>query len=311
MIDLFLSVFSLLSLGRMPSCIKIDTESGSSICLPRWMRRWQAGLIISEALHYKRDYRWQLRLLIKAGTLKKTEEPRSRRTSVSSHQASTLRRRLPFPNTTSTSTPAAPLYSSPSQHPTPGCQSCREREVTSQEFASSLEAHHVSGSLSCVRLPPGKLWSSPRLRTSRLLAEEGRDEGREKINRMFFHLVNWQHRLLERCLSKGSTWKAFRLAEGRIGKWRLGELLSLDEVSELPWFALRGFPASVWSVIGEQVWKSAWLKSCWDYGAPFSWASQNICVGMSVYVCIITLNIQVEKKSCALFLPELLSSLPE
>lgn len=98
--------------------------------------------------------------------------------------------------------PSIPLFS---QYPTPGCQSCREREVTSQEFASSLEAHHVSGSLSCVRLPPGKLWSSPRLGTSRLLAEEGREEGREKINRMFFHLVNWQHRLLERCLSKRSV----------------------------------------------------------------------------------------------------------
>lgn len=53
------------------------------------MRHWQAGLIVSAALHYKRDYRWQLRLLIKVGTLKKTEEPRSRRSSVSSHQAST------------------------------------------------------------------------------------------------------------------------------------------------------------------------------------------------------------------------------
>ncbi len=219
--------FSLLSLGRMPSCIKKDTESGSSICLPLWMRRWQAELIVSAALHHERDYRWQHRLLIKAGTLKKTEELRSRRTSVSSHQAPT--RRLPLSNTAPTNS----LYSSSSLYPTPGCQSCREREVTSQEFASSLEAHHVSGSLSCVRLPPGKLWSSPRVCTSRLLAEEGREGGREKINRMFFHLVNWQHRLLERCLSKRSVWKAFRLAEERIGKWKHGELLSLDEVSEL------------------------------------------------------------------------------
>lgn len=91
----FLCLFSLLSLGRMPSCIKKDTESGSSICLPRWVRRWQAGLIVSAALHYKRDYRWQLRLLIKAGTLKKTEEPCSRHTSVSSHQAPT---HPPLPN---------------------------------------------------------------------------------------------------------------------------------------------------------------------------------------------------------------------
>lgn len=185
------------SLERIPSCIK--KESGSSICLWQRMRRWQAELIVSAALHYKRDYRWQLRLLIKAGTLKKTEEPHSRRTSVSSHQAPPAPPSQPPPPRAA---PSIPLFS---QYPTPGCQSCREREVTSQEFASSLEAHHVSGSLSCVRLPPGKLWSSPRLGTSRLLAEEGREEGREKINRMFFHLVNWQHRLLERCLSKRSV----------------------------------------------------------------------------------------------------------
>lgn len=86
------------SLERIPSCIK--KESGSSICLWQRMRRWQAELIVSAALHYKRDYRWQLRLLIKAGTLKKTEEPHSRRTSVSSHQAPP---RPTIPTTTSTS----------------------------------------------------------------------------------------------------------------------------------------------------------------------------------------------------------------
>lgn len=138
----------------------------------------------------------------KSGNIKE-----NRRAAQSTHQCFFSSSPLPRPTipSTSTTSTSGSFYSSSSQYPTPGCQSCRVREVTSQEFASSLEAHHVSGSLSCVRLPPGKLWSSPRLGTSRLLAEEGREEGREKINRMFFHLVNWQHRLLERCLSKRSV----------------------------------------------------------------------------------------------------------
>ena len=62
--------------------------------------------------------------------------------------------------------------------------------------------------------------------------------------------------------------------------------------------ALRGFPDSIWGVMGEQAWRSAWLKSCEDCGASFSWAGQSICVCMFVYVStlyIITLNIQVQE----------------
>lgn len=203
------------------------------------------------------------------------------------------------------------LYSLSSLYPTPGCQSCREREVTSQEFASSLEAHHVSGSLSCVRLPPGKLWSSPCLHTSRLLAEEGREGGREKINRMFFHLVNWQHRLLERCLSKRSVWKGFRLAEGRVGKWRHGELLSLDEVSEL----LRCF---AWvSRIHLRCDRRTSVEECLIKklqrlrGIIFLGWSEYLC--LRVCICVHTVYNYFEHpssgksyKSCPWFLPELL-----
>ena len=202
------------------------------------------------------------------------------------------------------------LYSLSSLYPTPGCQSCREREVTSQEFASSLEAHHVSGSLSCVRLPPGKLWSSPRLRTSRLLAEEGREGGREKINRMFFHLVNWQHRLLERCLSKRSVWKGFRLAEGRVGKWRHGELLSLDEVSELlrcfAWVSRKHLRCDRRASVEECLIKKLQRLR----GIIFLGWSEYLC--LCVCICVHTVYNYFEHpssgksyKSCPWFLPEL------
>lgn len=195
----------------------------------RWMCRWQARLIVSAALHCRRDYGWQLRLLIKAPTLKKTEELHSRRTSVSSHQAPTC----PLPDHHHQRYRSS-FYSYPPTAPPPhqgvgaverGKWHHKSLPAVSRLIMSTA-ACLVSGfpRASCDR-------SSPRLRTSRLSAKEEREGGRAKINRMFFHLVNWQHRLLEPCLSKPSVWNAFRLAEGRIGKWKHGKLLSLDDVS--------------------------------------------------------------------------------
>jgi len=171
MISSFLCFSSLLSLGRMPSCIKTDRE------------RQQHMSVAEDAALTGRAYRLcssslQTWLPLTAPTADKSGNIKENRIGAQStyqcffsSNPTTL-----LPATTSSSS----FYSLSSQSPTPGCQSCREGEVTSQGFASSLEAHHVSGSLSCVRLPPGKLWSSPRLGTSRLLAKEGREGGREK-----------------------------------------------------------------------------------------------------------------------------------
>lgn len=222
-----IDILSVRSLGKAPSCIKKEPEQqqrmSDALDVPL---TGQAYRLCSSSL--------QAWLWLTAQTADKSADIKeNRRAAQSTHQCF-------FSSSTHLPPPRPPppalqklllLLSSHRPAAAPGCWSCRKGEVTSQEFASSLEAHHVNGSLSCVRLPPGKLWSSPRLRTSRLSAKEEREGGRAKINRMFFHLVNWQHRLLEPCLSKPSVWNAFRLAEGRIGKWKHGKLLSLDDVS--------------------------------------------------------------------------------
>lgn len=190
------------------------------------MQLWQAGLIVSAALHYKRDYRWQLQLLIKVGTLKKTEEPRSQRTSVSSH------RLFLFPSTTSTSAPPPP--SIPRLPSTP-CRGVRAVE-SGKWHHKNLPAvsRLIMSAAACLVSGFPQASCDPALVSAHQDSSLRRGGKGEKINRMFFHLVNWQHRLLEHCLSKQSVWKGFRLAERTIGKWKHGELLSLDEVSALP-----------------------------------------------------------------------------
>lgn len=96
----------------------------------------------------------------------------------------------------------------------------------------------------------------------------GEKEGEKKINRMFFHLVNWQHHLLELCLSKWSVWRGLRLAEGRIGKWKHGELLSLDKVSEL--LCCSAWVSRKHPRCDRRTWRSAWLKSWEALGLSFS-----------------------------------------
>lgn len=192
------------------------------------MRHWQAELIISAASRYECDYRWQLQQLIKARTLKKTEELRSSDISVSFHQAP------PPPATTV----------SPSQITAPSVASlsfplhCRFRAVrrgmwhhkNSPEVSwlvTSTAACLVSG------FPQGKLWSGPCLCTSRLFAKKGKRRKKKRINRMFLHLVNWQNSLLEPCLSEQICGRLSDWQREEFGKWKQDELLSLDKVSEL------------------------------------------------------------------------------
>lgn len=54
------------------------------------------------------------------------------------------------------------------------CIAVSELSEGGSDITRSLVAHHVNGSLSCVRLPQGKLWSGPCLCTSRLLAKKER-----------------------------------------------------------------------------------------------------------------------------------------
>lgn len=118
------------------------------------------------------------------------------------------------------------LQSSSPQNPSSGCQNCREGEVTSQEFASSLEAHHVSGSLSCVRLPPPQASCDPALVSAHQGSSprRGGKEGEKKINRMFFHLVNWQHRLLEPLSQQAERSQIGRGKNWQVKAWWIIEL---------------------------------------------------------------------------------------
>lgn len=301
------SAFFLLSLGRKLSCLKKETESGSSICLPQWMRHWQAELIVSAALHYKRDYRWQLRLLIKAETLKKTEEPHSWRTSVSSHQAPA--HRLPFPNTTSTSSPTAPSI--------PRLSCSLHQGVIAVE---SGKWHHknlpavsrlIMSAAACLVSGFPQASCDPALVSAHQDSSPRR--GEKKINRMFFHLVNWQHRLLEPCLSKRSMWKGFRLAKGRIGKWKHGELLSLDKVSELlhcfAWVSRKHLRCDRRTSVEECLIKKL---------ISGHRSLRLVRISVSVCTCVHTVCNYFEHpssrklcKSCPLFLLELLSSLQD
>lgn len=296
----------------MPSCIKKDTESSSSICLRWWMRHWQAGLIVSAALQYKRDYRWQLRLLIKVGTLKKTEEPCSQRTTVSSHQAPAR----PFPYPTFTSAPAAPSIPCLPSTPRQGVRAVESGKWHHKNLPAVLRL--IMSAAACLVSGFPQASCDPALVSAHQdsLPRSGGKEGEKKINRMFFHLVNWQHRLLERCLSKRSVWKGFRLAERRIGKWKHGELLSLDEVSELPrcsaWVSRKHLRCDRRTSMEECLIKKLWRL----WRIVFLGWSEYLC--LYVCICVHTVYNYLEHpssrkwyKSCPLFLPEPVCSLPE